>query len=535
MATSAPTAPPDGPPPGAAAPPDGPPPGAAAPPKAPPPGAAEPRHTAAQRPHSAARRGASCANALATAAPVLLWAGVVLAGHLLAARLVDADYRVHVGAPPLVGSFDLRLSWSLSGALVLAAGALAFGPGIARRLRWRSLLGASWLAGCAWIVALGVGTGGGWRALWAPLQTRYEYLAAVPRVGDAHSFLQGFAQALPSYPTHVRGHPPGMVLLLWVLDHAGLGGPRWAAALVIGAGAAAAPAALVAMRALAEERAARRAAPFVTLAPAAVWLGTSADALFSTTLAVGVALLAVACASPRAARTSPAATRAEDVAGTATGERAHRRAPLDTSGATCRRARGLVSPITLGAAGRRPDALALLAGLVLGCGLLLSYGLAPLGLVPLAVAVLTRRWRLLALATAGAAAVLLAFAAAGFWWPSGLGATHDLYAGGVAARRPYLDFLVISPAAFALALGPAALVGLAHLRARRAWILPGAALAALLVAELSGLSRGESERIWLPFVPWLLLATASLRAPRAWLAAQLTLAIALQVAVRSPW
>jgi hypothetical protein len=275
-----------------------------------------------------------------------------------------------------------------------------------------------------------------------------------------------------------------MVLLLWLLDHAGLGGPRWAAALVIGAGAAAAPAALIATRALVGEQAARRAALFATLGPAAVWMGTSADALFSATLAIGVALLAVACTAPPA---------------------------------------------------RRADALAALAGVVLGCGLLLSYGLAPLGLVALAVAVATRRWRLLALAAAGAGAVLLAIAAAGFWWPSGLAATRELYAGGIAARRPYLDFLVISPAAFALALGPAAFAGLAALRGRGAWILPGSALAALLVAELSGLSKGETERIWLPFAPWLLLATAALRAPRAWLAIQVSLAIALQVAVRSPW
>ena len=410
---------------------------------------------------------------------------------------MDADFRVHLGAPPLVGSFDVRLSWSLSGALAIAAGAVIFGPALAERLRWRALLGASWLAGGAWIVALGVGAGGGWSALGAPLQTRYEYLAAVPRLGNAHSFLQGFTEALPSYPTHVRGHPPGMVLLLWLLDHASLGGPRWAAALVIAAGAAAAPAALVAMRAVAGEQLARRAALFVTFGPAAVWLGTSADALFCAVLAIGVALLAVACTS------TPAAHRAS---------------------AAC-----------ASFAPSRTDTLAVLAGLVLGIGLMLSYGLAPLGLVPLAVAVATRRWRLLALATCAAATVLVAFAAAGFWWPSGLVATHDLYAGGIAARRPYLDFLVISPAAFALALGPAAVAGLAGLRGGHPWLLPGSALTALLAAELSGLSRGETERIWLPFVPWLLLATASLRAPRSWLAAQLALAIALQVTVRSPW
>lgn len=419
------------------------------------------------------------------APPLAAWAALVIAGHLLAAGLVAADPLVHIGAPPLVGGFEIRIAWPVSVALALAAAAVAFGPALVERLGWRALLGASWVAGAAWIVALATASGGGPEALWAPLQTRYEYLAAVPSARDLGGFLRGFTEALPGYPTHVRGHPPGMVVLLSLLDRAGLGGPRWGAALVIGAGALAAPAALVAMRALAGEQAARRATLLVTLGPAAVWLGTSADAVFSGTLAAGIALLAVACTTT---------------------------------------------------AGRpRAAAIALLAGIVLGAGLLLSYGLAPLGLLALAVAIATRRPRELVVAGAGVAAVLLAFGAAGFWWTSGLQATQEQYAAGVSARRPYLDFLVISPAAFALALGPAAFAGLARLRGARAWVLPAAALAALAVAELSGLSKGETERIWLPFAPWLLLASAALRAPRGWLAAQLALAIALQVGVRSPW
>ncbi len=184
---------------------------------------------------------------------------------------------------------------------------------------------------------------------------------------------------------------------------------------------------------------------------------------------------------------------------------------------------------------RTADATALLAGLVLGGALMLSYGLAPLGLLAVSIAIATRAWRRLAVAAAGVALVLLAFGAAGLLVLVGPRRHARQYAAGVSVRRPYLDFLVISPAAFALALGPAAVAGLAGLRDRRAWILPGAALAALAVAELSGLSRGETERIWLPFAPWLLLACATLRAPRAWLAAQLALAIALQVGVRGPW
>ena len=415
---------------------------------------------------------------------VACWAALVLAGHILAARLLAADYRVHIGAPPLVGGFDVRLSPSIAVAAGIACAAVAFGPAVAQRVRWRALIAVSWLAGSVWIIALAIGNGGGWAAVRRPLLSRYEYLRAVPDVGDAGSFLRSFVADLPGYPTHVRGHPPGLLLALAQLDGVGLGGAAWATALVIGVGAAAAPAALVALRSLAGEPLARRAAPFVTLAPAAVWLGTSADALFCGVLAGGIALLALACRAPRT---------------------------------------------------WRADATALLAGLVLGAGLMLSYGLAPLALLALAVGVCTRRVRPLALAAAGALAVMLAFAAAGFWWPEGLRATHALYAAGAAAQRPYLDFLVISPAAFALAIGPAAVAGLAALRGRAAWTLPAGALAALTLAELSGLSRGETERIWLPFAPWLLLAAAALRAPRPWLAAQLTLAIALQVVVVSQW
>ncbi len=67
------------------------------------------------------------------------------------------------------------------------------------------------------------------------------------------------------------------------------------------------------------------------------------------------------------------------------------------------------------------------------------------------------------------------------------------------------------------------------------WLLAGGALVALAAADLSGMSKGETERIWLHLVPWLLVATAALRGSRGWLAAQVALALALQLTVRSPW
>ena len=66
------------------------------------------------------------------------------------------------------------------------------------------------------------------------------------------------------------------------------------------------------------------------------------------------------------------------------------------------------------------------------------------------------------------------------------------------------------------------------------------ALLAVLAADLSGLSKGEVERIWLPFMPWISVAVISLvrRWPREaarWLAAQAGLTIVLQATIAWPW
>lgn len=411
------------------------------------------------------------------AGPLAAWAGLVAAGALLGRELYADDPLVRIGNAPLVGSADLRIAPGLAVAVTAAGLLLWRAPVLARSLRWRALLAAAWVGAAAWALVLALSDGAG--ALTAPLERRYEYLAAVDRVGDPLRFLDGFTGALATYPTHVKGHPPGLLLALAGLDGAGLGGAGVAAALVIGMGALAAPAALVALRSVTHEAAARSAAPFLVAAPAAVWVATSADALFMGVATCGVAAFAVAAATGR------------------------------------------------------PGA-AVASGVLLGGGLLLSYGIAPLALVVAALAWQRHAWRATAIAGAAVCGVLVLAGAAGFWWWDGLAATRDLYDAGVASRRPYLAFLVIAPAAFALAIGPAALAGLARLRGR-GWWLCGGALAAVVLADVSGLSRGETERIWLPFVPLVLAATASLGASRAWLGAQLALAIALQAGTRSPW
>ncbi|EFG65287.1 integral membrane protein [Streptomyces sp. SPB074] len=62
-----------------------------------------------------------------------------------------------------------------------------------------------------------------------------------------------------------------------------------------------------------------------------------------------------------------------------------------------------------------------------------------------------------------------------------------------------------------------------------------AALVALLAADLSGMSKAETERIWLPFAIWLLPAAALLPRPRPWLTAQAVLALLVNHLLLTSW
>ena len=92
-------------------------------------------------------------------------------------------------------------------------------------------------------------------------------------------------------------------------------------------------------------------------------------------------------------------------------------------------------------------------------------------------------------------------------------------------------------------LGPAVLAGLRRLgtRPRSAAaplaLLVAAGVATMLVANLSGMSKGEVERIWLPFAIWVVQATALLPRSqvRVWLAAQAVLALGVNHLLSTPW
>ncbi len=306
------------------------------------------------------------------------------------------------------------------------------------------------------------------------------------------------------YSTQVKAHPPLPVLVLWSLEHVGLRGPGWSAALVIAVGTSAVVAVAATIRCVAGEDVARRAIPFLVLAPGTAWIATSMDGLFTGVVAWAVALVAFS-------RIQPSTTR--------------------------------VVAVAVG------------AGVLVGCVAYLSYGLLPVGALVVTALLISVRWseersvsrdptvrsrRMWAIGglAMGLGIVVAAFTADGFWWPDGVRATHHFYAHNYGSgSRPYGYFLLADLAVFTVMIGPASLAGIARLNVRRdpaAWLVI-AALIAVAVSDLSGYMRGEVERIWLPYAPWVVVVGATFTRGRGWLLLQAATALAVQALVVSPW
>ncbi len=428
-----------------------------------------------------------------------LGAGLVL---VAAARLVPlGGTDVHVGTvPPLVADLDPRVGPGTLPALALAVLAATGLPGRwSRRLRWGPLLVLTWLLGVAWTASLALVDGT--RGIAGVLGRGTEYLGTAREVTDVPGLLAHFVERIPldspgHWPVHVAGHPPGAVLFFVLLDRLGLGTDLAAGWVVVLVAATTPVAVAVACRALRAERDVRLVLPLLVLGPFAVWQAVSADAVFAAVAAWGLAALA---ASTRGPATAP----------------------------------GRVL-------------LAVLAGLLLGGCLLLSYGLALLGVLALAVAFLGRRWWPVPVAAAAATALLLGVAALGFAWWEALPVLRERYWAGLASERPTWYWLWADLAALVVSAGPVLAAALAtavpRLRAAAAAraplpVLGAAALVTVLLADASLMSKAEVERIWLPFVPWLLLLTTALppRWLRAGLVVQVVVALAVQHLLATKW
>lgn len=419
---------------------------------------------------------------------------LVGAAALVGGLLGLAGHPVHAPAAPLFGHVLPHVGPGTPFAIAVAVVVIHWGPALAQRLPWRRLLFAGWAASVAWTFALALVDG--WqRGVAGRLTTPYEYLAEVPGVTDVRAMLRGFTDHIllnspDNWTTHVSGHPPGVLLVFVGLDRLGLHGGAWAGVFCILVGCAATAAVAVTLRALGDEEAARVALPFLVLFPGAVWVGVSADGMFMGVSAIALALLAVG---------------------------------LTRSSWWC---------AGLGGAGLAACAY-------------LSYGLVLIVLPAAAVVVAARAWRspILGFAVVGAGVVVATMSGLGFNWWEGYRLVKVRYYQGLASARPYAYWVWGNLAALVISSGPAgavilrrAVVRLPLARTAPVLLCLGAA-AAVAAADLSGLSKAEVERIWLPFAIWLPAAAALLpsQARRRWLWAQAATALVVNHLVLTSW
>jgi len=409
-------------------------------------------------------------------------------------------FAAHVGAAPIFGWWEAHVGWGTGPAVLIALGAVVWGPVVAQRLPWRTLTLATWATACAWAFSLAMIDG--WqRGFTGRLTTKDEYLRQVPSITDIPAAVRTFSSRIldfqpNSWITHVSGHPPGALLTFVWLDRIGLRGGAWAGLLCLLVGSSAAAAVAVAVRAVADEPTARLVAPFVAVAPTAIWVAVSADGYFAGVAAWGIAMLAMA-----------------------------------VSGSV-----------------RLPALMAAGAGLLLGWAVFLNYGLTLLALPALAVLVCAPDWRpalrAAGPATLAAVAVAVAFAAAGFWWFDGYALVQQRYWQGIANDRPFQYWGWANLAVVVCAIGLGSVAGLARVfdlaairRRSGLHLLLLAVLAAIVSADLSMLSKAETERIWLPFTIWLTAAPALLppRSHHLWLALNAAGALLLNSAILTNW
>ncbi len=423
---------------------------------------------------------------------------VILA--ILLPRLFDWQVNAETFAP-LHADWMPRVGPGTVPAVAIAVAALIFAPRLARTLRWRWLLLGSFVVGLAWMLSLAFvdGVAGVSGILVKP----HEELNTAHQVTSISAMLHEFISRIPLHSPHnwqvqVAGHPPGALLFFVLLVHVGLGS-GFAAGMAVTVLAATIPVAvLVTLRRLGAGAGARVAAPFLVLAPAAIWESVSGDAVFATVSTWGLCALAFAAT-----------------------------------------ARGW----------RRVAPWSVVAGLLLGYTVFLSYGLVLIAIAALAILLLARSWRPIPIVLAVIAAITFGFAAAGFEWWKAYPVLSQRYFDGIASVRPYSYWVWADFACLAISAGPvvgsAVGVSLVRMRSWRAEppefrpivLLTLAGLLMVVLADVSGMSKAEVERIWLPFIPWLLVGTALLppRWARVALAGQLAVALLVEHLLHINW
>lgn len=445
-----------------------------------------------------------------------LW-GTIAALVLIAAAIVIpalTSWDVRVSSPPLHAEWMPRIGPGLPVAIALGVLAVLYGQRIAASVRWIHLQLIAFAAALGWLLSLALVDG--LDGIGTILDHRYEYLGTAREVTDFGATLREYIERIPfahedNWPVHIAGHPPGALLSFYLLVRIGLGSGLAAGLVVTVIGATIPVAVLGTLRVLGAESFARRAAPLLVFTPAAIWIAVSGDGMFAAVAAWGIWALA------------RAATAMRDGRGTG-----------------------------------RMIVWAVLAGLILGYCVMLSYGLPLLGILAVAVLFAARCGWPLPIAAASALGVVLLFAVNGFAWWEAFPVLQQRYWDGVASRRTPAYWMWGNLAAFAFSAGPAVGASLGGVISKVAGtraanpvdrddrrdagvrvvvVLAAAAWFMVLLADLSNMSRAEVERIWLPFVPWALvgLSLFSDRMRRWLLAGQIVFAIVVQCLLNTGW
>jgi hypothetical protein len=382
---------------------------------------------------------------------------VVLIGLLTAA----AGGQLGSALPPFVMRWGPQVSPKAVFSCLAIGGALALVPVIGMRLRagW-PVAGA--LYGLSLVLALGLNLAHeGFRGWWAMFSTgshgsfegHFEYLLGLPQLrAGVGWYLAHFAQLFPWFTTHIKGNPPGPLIALHLL---GIHTAPQLAALCIVIGSLCAPLAYDLGRVVGGEEQGRVAGLLTCFAPSMLLFGVSSLDFVFAALGMGAACLLA-----------------------------------------------------------RPGGRALVTGAVVAAlGSFFSWLLLaiPAWAVVLAWQRAGRRRAAAVAAACGLAVVAMnatLLAVYGYDPFAALSATATAYRHGVADVRPYAFWVVGSPAAWAVMVGlPIVWLSLRALARRdpvavSLWLL-------LAVASILGLTKAETERIWLPFVPLACVAAAS--------------------------
>jgi hypothetical protein len=403
---------------------------------------------------------------------LVAWAVLGATGLGLTYLAVRTGAELGTRSAPFLGFYRFTLGFTsllapgVAIAVLLAASRGRFEPSLtrpalrgARRARsFGSILALSWFCTLGWAFSLALvdGAAGLTRSLASP----DNYLTDVPHVGDsALGYLRTFVADASAHSVAARGHPPGPVLFLWLLQRMGLTDRLALGVLISALGALITPLVLSAVRGVCGETEARRYAPVLILAPYAVWVAVSVDVVVAV---LGAAMVAM-------------------------GVRASAR----------------------GRKGWRAGAWALASGVTLGLAALFSYAAPWLGLSVVCLYFARRRAFLNVATGLGALLPVLLAQWAGFSWLDGLRAAGRDYAERIEPNRSAWWWGAIGIVVLLLAAGPPVVRSARRVRNTPGWPFLVGAGVAVAFSIVAGLARGGAEAAWLPFFPWLTVAAVA--------------------------